>query len=98
MVALRPSGKEKHMDHRIKLTNGELLLRTYHSNFDCFINGEYRFPYVHDGDEDFTTKENIDSFIENKLENYIDITSEDEDKLVDVLTGIFYPHSSEIYL
>lgn len=85
------------MDHRIKLTNGELLLRTYHSNFMCFINGECCIHYSHDGDDDFTTKENIDSFIEDKLENYIDITPEDKDKLVDELTCIFYPHSSEIH-
>lgn len=81
----------------IKLTNGELGIKYYNSNMVVYYNDESAH-YDFDGDRDFTTEENIDSFIESKLVDELGmiITAEDNKKLHYELHNYFYAHSSEI--
>ena len=85
------------MDHRITLTNGRLFIKNYSSSLEVFINGEHGFTYSFDGDIEYTTEENIESFINDKLEDYIELTAADKAKLYDELKTLFYFHSSEIH-
>lgn len=83
----------------IKLTNGELKIKYYNSNLEAFFNGECT-NYSFDGDLDYTTEENINSFIDEYLEGNLNmnLTSEDIEKLHFELHAIFYAHSSEVIL
>lgn len=84
------------MNKTIKLTHGELLVKEYQSNIECFYNGECTM-YSFDGCIEYTEEENINDFIENHLVDIVELTTEDILKLKEELYNIFYMHSSDVY-
>ena len=84
------------MNKTIKLTNGELLVKEYQSNIECFYNGEC-VSYSFDGCIEWTEKENINDFIENHLTDIVKLTKEDIIKVKEELFNIFYMHSADVF-
>lgn len=82
------------MEERIKLTNGELLIRVYSSNIEAYCGAWIHYSF--DGCDEFETNENIDDFIFNHLVKIIELTKEDIKKLNYELHNIFYAHSLEV--
>lgn len=80
----------------IKLTCGDLTIKFYQSNLEAFFAGECS-NYSFEGDFEYTTDENINFFIEEKLQGDLnmDLTGEDIEKLRFELHPEFYSHSSE---
>lgn len=84
------------MDKILKLTNGDLIVKSYQANIEACFDGKW-VNHSFDGDIEYTTDENLDAFIEDDLSRIIRLNAQDIEHVKEELRNTFYMHSSEVF-